>query len=1101
MKKLEKDDKIENSDYVNKKGENMKINIYIEKIIIVTGFIFSIILFLPINSHAEIIKDNKDGIEIKEYQSVIDAVTISSDVIKQAINNVNEDKPYTDEYIKWLNSSDEEKIQYGNIVPSKEFIAVHKNVDETINVGDSNNKIQSQTVNAGNINASNASYYKLSNIIVENQSDSGWCGIYSSLKCLQTYFQQVKNVTYNLAEYHMAYMTMKEFGGWIDYTNTMKEHNYSSLGITKWHHGNNFEDFIRYSGLRLEFFSGVKNVTKGPITGINSENHVYDVNYSNINSFTNKNPQFKVKKTVEFSNISKEYNGNNITYKNGNMQINNNEIKEFRNIIKEHIKNKGGVYACTNIAEGYYNENTAALYVNNNNIIINHAVVIVGWDDNYSKTKFVNGKQPKNNGAWIAVNSWGDSWGDNGLFYISYDDALIEKYMSGIEEADTGNIQPVASVEKYNTNGNKMLVEIKSSDRINNIKVYKNGKFEDTNEWKITRDVIETKKYCTIYSKETKLTKEYSKNTTEYVQVYDEFGNSNQDYYKKIEINGIDETGPTIKSISGFNNNVWVNNNVTITINAEDKSGLHSKPYSFDGGKTWQASNFKKFSATTKNIDILVRDKYENKTKYNNKINILIDKEKPTFTISAKEGISGTKWVNPKENKTSHIILNVNDTGGSGIINGYEYSTDNVNWKCKLTKDSLNSYFNYYITKNENVFFRIKDNAGNLSKTVKVNITMVDIQGPKITSVNSSVSSDKSYTTITINSADDQCGLANNAYSFDGGKTWQKENKNTYYNNQIISSGNIKVRDILGNITSYNKEIVIDKIDNIKLKIINVKYSVPEETYTNKDIDVKVFVNKKIKIKNKEWSVSSDGKSLTKIYKNNTAKNGEKIEIIDENTGNKIETIIKIQNIDKEAPQFSTVEVQGKNVIINASDNTSGIKEYFDGTKWNCWPAESKEVKIKFLKDTTLSAGTIKLKDNAGNISKYNKNIVINEDAEREKAEREKAEREKAEREKAEREKVEKERAEKEKAEREKAEKEKAEREKAEKEKAEKEKAEREKAEREKAEREKAEREKAEREKAEREKAEREKAEREKAERKKKQRKKRQRKKRQKKKK
>ena len=105
LKKLEKDDKIENSDYVNKKGENMKINIYIEKIIIVTGFIFSIILFLPINSHAEIIKDNKDGIEIKEYQSVIDAVTISSDVIKQAINNVNEDKPYTDEYIKWLNSS------------------------------------------------------------------------------------------------------------------------------------------------------------------------------------------------------------------------------------------------------------------------------------------------------------------------------------------------------------------------------------------------------------------------------------------------------------------------------------------------------------------------------------------------------------------------------------------------------------------------------------------------------------------------------------------------------------------------------------------------------------------------------------------------------------------------------------------------------------------------------------------------------------------------------------------------------------------------------------------------------------------------------------
>ena len=47
-----------------------------------------------------------------------------------------------------------------------------------------------------------------------------------------------------------------------------------------------------------------------------------------------------------------------------------------------------------------------------------HAVMIVGWNDDYSASNF--GTNPGTNGAWLVKNSWGDSWGDNGYFWMSY---------------------------------------------------------------------------------------------------------------------------------------------------------------------------------------------------------------------------------------------------------------------------------------------------------------------------------------------------------------------------------------------------------------------------------------------------------------------------------------------------------------------------------------------------------------------------------------------------------------------------------------------------------------------------------------------------------
>lgn len=81
--------------------------------------------------------------------------------------------------------------------------------------------------------------------------------------------------------------------------------------------------------------------------------------------------------------------------------------------IKYYLMNYGA------IAVSYYSDNS--LYTNNNTYYYhgsessNHGVLLVGWDD----TKTTTG----GTGAWIIKNSWGPYWGDNGFFYMSYNDS------------------------------------------------------------------------------------------------------------------------------------------------------------------------------------------------------------------------------------------------------------------------------------------------------------------------------------------------------------------------------------------------------------------------------------------------------------------------------------------------------------------------------------------------------------------------------------------------------------------------------------------------------------------------------------------------------
>lgn len=317
---------------------------------------------------------------------------------------------FSESYLQYLELSDEEKNNV--IIPRMYEIPKNKMMVK--------NPLKLVRMLGSSVN----SKYSLrdvipENMVIKNQQNTNSCWTFSSLASLESnlalkdYKNGISTKIYDFSERHMEYATSKTF---------------LNNEINKW-------GFNREIGKGGNFYLSIPYLTNG--TGAIAESEMPFENNENkidISKIQNKDVITQVNDVVIFPAYSTSEDKTEI-------------IKQ----IKQHIQNYGGIDTCiygSNLFDtSCYNNETGAIYCNSSiQYPANHAVTIIGWDDDYSVENFAQSNKPTNNGAWVIKNSWGTeienngtatNVGDNGFMYVSYEDANIYLQMSGIMDAQS----------------------------------------------------------------------------------------------------------------------------------------------------------------------------------------------------------------------------------------------------------------------------------------------------------------------------------------------------------------------------------------------------------------------------------------------------------------------------------------------------------------------------------------------------------------------------------------------------------------------------------------------------------------------------------------
>ncbi|WP_298501046.1 C1 family peptidase [uncultured Methanobrevibacter sp.] len=212
--------------------------------------------------------------------------------------------------------------------------------------------------------------------VAKDQKNGGNCWAFAPVTALESCILKISNVTYDFSEENIKnLMALYSNYGW--------DHNY---GVTLDTNNGGF-DMMSWAYLSSWL---------GPI---NDMDDVYD-------ALSTLSPVFNsIVHVQNIVDVTPKYSGD-------------------RDTIKTALMKYGAVVTAMYYNYNYYNFNTHS-YWYKDDYSPNHAVTIVGWDDNYSKSNFKSGSSIEGDGAWIVRNSWGSDWGDKGDFYISYYDNIF----------------------------------------------------------------------------------------------------------------------------------------------------------------------------------------------------------------------------------------------------------------------------------------------------------------------------------------------------------------------------------------------------------------------------------------------------------------------------------------------------------------------------------------------------------------------------------------------------------------------------------------------------------------------------------------------------
>ncbi len=313
---------------------------------------------------------------------------------------------YSKEYLEWAKLSEDEKNQV-EVVPT---ICETDKKSSLINNITSNSFVRADSTNY----PSSYSLVSLGQVSpVRNQQTTGTCWAFTSNEMVESNLLKKQNISLSFSSRHIEYYTSRNFTDGINQNGLNRVVN----------SGGNFFMSISY----------YKN-NYGPIleSAMPFENNMNNLSLSSIQ---NKTQAADVNTTFILPNGDKGC------------------TDSVKNAIKSHLMNYGAVGTMINMLRPsiYYNESTASYYYDGTNNV-NHAVTIVGWDDNYQVSNFSSSKQPSTPGAWLVKNSYGTSFGKNGYFYISYNDTRVCKTVSGVYDTDFEFPEKLYTYDKYGYN-------------------------------------------------------------------------------------------------------------------------------------------------------------------------------------------------------------------------------------------------------------------------------------------------------------------------------------------------------------------------------------------------------------------------------------------------------------------------------------------------------------------------------------------------------------------------------------------------------------------------------------------------------------------------